>query len=372
MKLQFVISHKPDIRYLKRLDIVSKAYDTSVIFWNKDINDAKINYPSVTFNEIKIPANKTNPLKRIPELCVFMRKSYRSILNSNPDCLYVGNLDMLYIAVKYKKKHRNVKIIYEIADLHRLIIDKQKNVFKYVLSGILKMEEKRLIKYVDILVLTSMKFYNVYYKNLISKDKVVFIPNMPDKDSFVGFKKVKHNGFNVAFVGSIRYKRQLKMLIEASQHANVNVIFAGSDGEGTEFEMECKKYSNVLFRGEFNYKKEIQDIYSNVDCIYAVYDADMANVRIALPNKLYEAIVTGIPIIVAKNTYLSELVEQMGIGYSVEHNNIDDLIELLKKIKDDKDDYQNKVLNCKKENKRQSLDTYNNILLDKIGELYNE
>lgn len=369
MKLMFVISHKPDIRYIKRLDVVSNTYDTTVVFWNKDIKDVNINYPHVNFKEIKVPANKTNPLKRIPELFVFLNKAYKFISDNKPDCLYVGNLDMLYIAVKYKKKYSNVKIIYEIADLHRLIIDKQSNPVKGIIKNILKFEEKKLSKYIDILVLTSMKFYDIYYKRLVPKEKVVFIPNMPEEKSFDGFEKIEHNGFNVAFVGSIRYKKQLRLLIEASKYTNVNVIFAGSDGDGPEFENECKVYSNVSFRGEFNYKEEIQDIYSKIDCIYAVYDADMANVRVALPNKLYESIVTEIPIIVAKNTYLSELVEQMGIGYSVDHNDKSDLIRILNYIKDKGPDYQKKILNCKREKERQSIYEYNKKFLEKIGEL---
>ena len=369
MTLLFVISHKPDIRYLKRFDVIKQSFDTSVIYWNKDSNHVNFQYSLVTPIEIKVPANKTNPLKRLPETFVFMEKAYRQICQEKPDYLYVGNLDMLYIAAKYKRKNKDVKIIYEIADLHRLIIDKQKVPFKILLSNALKFKEKNLIKLVDLLVLTSMKFYEIYYKGLINKEKLVFMPNMPDAESFNGFKKYPHNRFTVAFVGSIRYKNQLRMLIEASTEADVDILFAGSDSDGSGFANECLAYPNVTFRGEFDYKKEIQEIYSRVDCIYAVYDADMANVRVALPNKLYESVVTEIPIIVAKNTYLSEMVHEMGIGYSVSHKDKAELTEVLKNIKTKGQDYQQKIKNCINEKERQSLNRFNDRLLHSIGEL---
>ena len=159
------------------------------------------------------------------------------------------------------------------------------------------------------------------------------------------------------------------MLIEASTEADVDILFAGSDSDGSGFANECLAYPNVTFRGEFDYKKEIQEIYSRVDCIYAVYDADMANVRVALPNKLYESVVTEIPIIVAKNTYLSEMVHEMGIGYSVSHKDKAELTEVLKNIKTKGQDYQQKIKNCINEKERQSLNRFNDRLLHSIGEL---
>ena len=77
-----------------------------------------------------------------------------------------------------------------------------------------------------------------------------------------------------------------------------------------------------------------------VDCVYAVYDADNPNVRIALPNKLYESILCELPIIVAKQTYLAELVKEWGVGISVNHKEVKELVEAIACLKNNREVYE--------------------------------
>ena len=85
-----------------------------------------------------------------------------------------------------------------------------------------------------------------------------------------------------------------------------------------------------------------------VDCVYAVYNADVKNVRIALPNKLYEAIFCDLPIIVAKNTYLSDLVNEWNVGVAVDHKNPEELRLALSKLMKDQQYYNELRDECKK------------------------
>jgi len=370
-KIVFVISHRPDNRYQKRIQVLKQKYDIELIFWNKGEDLLKPIINGAHVNEIHIPANQINPLKRLPQTQRFISRAFHRLCNAKPDIVYVGNLDMLYIAGKYKHRiNSKARIIYEIADLHRLIIDKQKGI-KKVLSYGLKWLEKKYIKDVDLLVLTSMKFFDVYYMNLIEKSKVVFLPNMPEESTFDGYVPQDRTGeqFTVGFIGWIRYKDQLRMLIEAAEKTCCNVLFAGADREGTEFEEYCKQFSYVDYLGSFNYDKKIKNLYDMVDCIYAVYDADWTNVRIALPNKLYESILCEKPIIVAKNTYLSELVKDYGVGIETSHKSVADLIEVLDHLKNDKEYYTSLVNNCRRVKKEVSLSKYNENLICAISKL---
>lgn len=96
-----------------------------------------------------------------------------------PDLIHVQGLDMLKIAGKYKKQSgRDVKIIYEVADLHRLLIDKQKNPLKKAVQWYLQREDRRLEKNYQLLLLTSMKFYELYFDKFVSKDKMLYMPGM--------------------------------------------------------------------------------------------------------------------------------------------------------------------------------------------------
>lgn len=368
-KITFLISHRPDNRYEKRLNLLKGDYKVDIIYWNKAEEEISFRMDNVTSHEIHIIADQTNPMKRLKETMQFIPIAYKKLCQIHPQIVYVGNIDMLDIAYRYKKKNKDIKVIYEIADLHRLIIDKQTNPIKRIVSSILKLDERKLIKYVDLLVLTSMKFYDEYYCNLIQRSRVIFLPNMPEVKIFKAYEKIDHEEFTVGFIGWIRYIDQLKMLVRASQVAKVNVLFAGTDGHGTDFKDYCSRYSNVEFLGTFDYANKINELYGLIDCSYAVYDASMKNVRLALPNKLYESILCETPIIVADNTYLSELVEQYGVGISVGYNDEETLIKELIRLKNDYGYYMALVNNCREHKEEIDLNKYNDYFINKLREL---
>lgn len=336
-----------------------------VIYWNKSAEPVLKDLP-IGQLAIDLKANQTNPLKRIPETIIFIHKAAELIGDFNPKLLYVGNLDMLRIACKYKKRHPNVKIVYEIADLHRLIVDKQSGI-KSIIQRRLRAEEKKAMRDVDLLVVTSMEYYDAYYSDLIRKDKVLFLPNMPMLEPFREYDSNKHpQSFTIGFFGWIRYLEQLEMLMKAAEIADVNILFAGSNNSGQAFNEKCKEYKNVEYLDSFDYENEIAGLYEKVDCVYCVYDADQFNVRVALPNKLYESIYCEKPIIVAKNTYLAELVSELGVGLSVSHDNLFELVEALKILKKKTNTYQNMILACKHHKSEIDPDSYNNELNNEI------
>lgn len=345
----YILSHTPDNRYRKRFETL-RDLSQFVVYWNKTGESQKLVLP-IGCESVDIKANQTNPLKRLPETARFAEAAAKLVPLYDPKVLYVGNLDMLHIAYQYKQTHPQVKVVYEIADLHRLIVDRQTGI-KSLVRSMLRAREAKDIGCVDLLVLTSMKFYDVYYRDLIDKDKVLFLPNMPILEAFRGYDPKKHpEGFTVGFFGWIRYLDQLNLLIDAAERAHVNVLFAGSDNSGDAFRKTCGMRDYVEYYGPYDYESEIASLYERVDCIYSVYDADLFNVRVALPNKLYESIYCEKPIIVAKNTYLAEQAARLGVGVAVDHKDMDELVSVLDELKDRGDAYQAITSRCKNEKK---------------------
>lgn len=372
MDIVFLISHLPDPRYKKRFELLAYNYKIAVIYWKKRMDNIKFSDISIENYEIAIKANQHSPFRRIPQWFEYGKRAVDKMKQLQPKCIYVGNFDMLAIAEMYQKKiNPSVKIIYEIADLHRYLVDDSKKIHKYLLKNILVNIESHLIKKVNLLVLTSMMFYEVYYKKWISSELVTLLPNMPRKEDFKYYKKVAHNYFTIGYVGTIRYKEQLKMLISAAKIADVKVYFAGASSEDdNEIEKICTQNSEYCsFRGAYNYSCDIVDIYQHCDVIYSVYDASLPNVRVALPNKLYEAVLCQLPIIVAKNTYLADLVEEWKIGMAVSHTDESELVQTLIQLKRDKDLYKELCENCVKQNRQIDAEKYNKDFMRQIESL---
>ena len=255
----------------------------------------------------------------------------------------------------------------EVLAIERVLAyNDSRQIIKIIIKKLLWNLEKILSKYVDYILVTSPKFYEEYYKDFYLKKQVVFVPNAPDYDCFADYRT--HEGkFTIGFVGSVRYPKQMMNLIDVSENLNINVLIAGDGVDEKLLREYAKDKKNVFFWGKYDYKTEISSIYSSIDCIYSLYDTSIKNVRVALPNKLYEGAWCGIPFIVSKGVYLAELVEQYQLGYAVEDGNKGQLLECIKKIKSESKDFYRR--NGKIFSKQNDFEDKCGILLQIYGKL---
>jgi glycosyltransferase involved in cell wall biosynthesis len=348
----FLLTYVPDPRINKRIKVFSEYGNVSVICvrrQNQDIYNPVFADLEYFIYNMDFPTS-SNIFKRYKVSKKFQKKALNELKLIEPDMIYTDGLDTMLIAYKYSKYHR-FKLFYEVADLRESYIEPPSNMINRIVVNFVKYVEKSCFSIVDSLIVCSPKFYDVYFEKFISNDKVAFIPNAPERGVFDEYNAKKEGKFTVGFIGGIRYLNQMKMLVDVAENINCNVLFAGAGGSSAIFDEildYCKNKNWVSFYGKYDYKKDIAKLYGMVDCVYAVYDADNANVRIAVPNKMYESVICGLPIIVAKNTYLSEIVNKWGIGVAVGHKNSDDLSKALEKLSNDKLYYNSIVENCMK------------------------
>jgi len=97
-------------------------------------------------------------------------------------------------------------------------------------------------------------------------------------------------------------------------------LFGGPERNLTNFmeKMSIHSYpDNVEYNGKYDYNAQVSEIYRRSSSIYAVYDARILNVRLALPNKLYESLAALRPIFAAKDTYFGKTIRENCSGFSV-------------------------------------------------------
>lgn len=93
------------------------------------------------------------------------------------------------------------------------------------------------------------------------------------------------------------------------------------------------KYPNVKYFGKFESPFDLREIYNKIDLVVACYDTTNINEKIAEPNKLYESICFCRPIIVSNNTFLSERVSSLKVGFSINASNDEDIINFIKSLR---------------------------------------
>ncbi len=351
MGIVFLINHLPNPRILKRINIALLCAKTSVIFWNRCIECQPGNkLPEETNQyELAVPANCGNPLMRIGATFKFGFKALEILKSIHPQCIHTTKMDMLFWVWLYCfGKKKKPYIIYEVADLHDLTFGNAKSnkekLFKFLLTTI----EKLLCKRVDTLIITSEYFYKEYYAKFIDKKKVLFIPNAPQRQVFKDFIRKTEGPFTIGFIGSVRYKTQLELMIKAAKTLGLHVLIAGYGPDYQYFEKKYGQDSDICIYGGYEYNEDIAKLYSMIDCVYAVYDEKKRNVKVALPNRLYEAIICSLPLIAARDTLLGKMVEDMNIGLTAKSDDEDGIQKALNRIANEDVIYWEFSENCKK------------------------
>ena len=341
-RVVILLSHIPNPRMLKRVQTLEECFAITLLYWDRQLQKSEsfsIN-PKHSLRKVSVKAPQGKTVARIIPLMKFALSAIRVLKCEKPDVIHAANLDMLMIAVFYKNFYQStLKIVYEVGDLPKYAFVDRVSSPRHVIAKTIQTIEKALVSGISKIVLTSPYFWERYYSLFVDEDKYLFIPNAPLKRVFSEYEKQVHESFTIGFIGSVRYVTQLKMLVDVVGEVNNNasVLIAGSGPGYQEMVKYCENKEWVEIYGPYNYEREIVKLYQQVDCVYSVYDTSLDNVQIALPNRLYEAIVCELPIIAAEHTVLGEFIKENKIGATVKDDNKEDLKRVLSKWASDRD-----------------------------------
>jgi len=133
--------------------------------------------------------------------------------------------------------------------------------------------------------------------------------------------------FNVWFVGTFGRTYDLSTVIKVASkleetHSNVSFIFTG-DGEKMElWQKESKFLKNIIFTGWVG-KNELHYISSKSNIGLMAYSEGAPQ---GLPNKIFEYMASGLPILSSLQTETKDLISKEKLGLSYIPNNPEDLL----------------------------------------------
>lgn len=372
-RIVILIGFLPNPRMRKRIELEQQLAELHLICWNKGKNMLDWSEQEGVVSHIIDLKASVNPAERILQFPKFVRQATRLLRQLRPAVIHVQAFDMLHVAYWYKKRYDpNVQLIYEIADLSPLIMEEQKGIMRKLIHHFARTADKLYCKQIKLLIVTSRKYVDAYFGKFVPRDRIFYFPNVPDLSCFEKYQSKDHEkDFTVGYIGAIRYREQIRNLIEAAKACDMKLLMAGYENEPKEFEPLCKANPKCEWVGKFDFNRQIAGLYGKCDVMYSVYDADIKNVQVALPNKLYEAVVCEMPLIVAKNTYLEETVEQWGVGIAVDHKSVDELKDALNLLRSDRALYLKIQEACRKHQHEVDLRTYNRELRSIIQGILN-
>lgn len=256
---------------------------------------------------------------------------------------------------------RKLRFIYEESDM---LFDRFSSpILRHLIISL----NRRIISKSKITVFTSEGFAHFYYKQKIPKN-IIFVPNKVDKKCLnlpiVKKQITDFNHLKFGFAGSLRYETLINFAdVLIKKFPTTQFDFYGRNSDFSEDDiLNLKKTGRVFFHGTFVNPDDLPQIYSQLDFIVATYDVSGINPRYAEPNKLYEAIFFRTPIIVSRNSFLEHKVKELGVGFSVNALDMNDIVNQVGRINPDV--YKVFVSNLKSI-KRESVVTSNKELIQR-------
>jgi len=134
---------------------------------------------------------------------------------------------------------------------------------------------------------------------------------------------------NIVYVGLLQFERGLMELLTVLEtHPGWVLDLAGFGGDADAILDKADQLPNVRWHGRIPYQKTIQ-LTAQADVSFATYDPDIPNHRYASPNKIFEAMMLALPIIVAKNTNMDRIVDMNSCGLIVKYGDTEELEKVL-------------------------------------------
>ena len=324
-KLLFVISHQPNPRFIKQINFFAEnGCDVSVIYFYREyLADLNANIDKKVNLHLLDKIENGQYLKRIGIYLKSIFKIKNLLSKIRPEKIIITNIDILFLLILNGVKKYTDDIIMEISDLRSYTFKHgfSDKIQKYVDDIVLK-------RYISKMIFTSPKFYEFYYQKKFNGE-IFILENKPLENMLPPKVDKKQNDkLVIGIVGLLLDGNPHKALFEYAKDKNdIEVHIHGKGIYENQAKEYAKKYENIKYFGAFDFFKDISKIYASLDIIYMSYDTTQGdeNIKLALPNKLYEAMYFQVPIITTKGTYLGQRVRENKIGYEIECCDLEDI-----------------------------------------------
>lgn len=310
----FISSALQQPRHQKRIKVFLPEFECKVWYFERD--GYQLNYKGFEKDAYKIASIKN---RRYFSRLISLFKLFFALVSSKDKLVYCTSIDQALVSLCSGKS-----TIMELGDLQQI----SSSFFGF------RLIDKFLVRKLRGIVLTSPFYWSDYYSKVpgSSFEKILIVENKVPEALSLAIKQYRQdiNGSScnrknvrVGVIGSISRRESLMRLVELAKKRNDIEIHVYGDGDLSPFQ----GVTQCIVHGPFKSPEDLQKIYSNIDINFIVYDSQDQNVKIALPNKLYESIAFLKPIVCAKGVALASIVESKGIGLSCDNSEIEKTLD---------------------------------------------
>ena len=298
------------------------GFDTHFIGWDtrpeaeKDI-DLGAATPHIMVRAT--PYGRTTVVTRLQ----FGWHTVRMLARLRPDVACCVNEDNAFLVLPF----RGVLYRYLVCDVFDALVDRHSN-RGALLRCVLRIVSEITRTGADRLIATDRPRFERFGR---FRRKCVVIENVPEDPGEELSRLMLTGPVKVYVSGSLSIVRGLRQIIEvAEQLDDVEIVSAGWLYDDYAQDVFAR-HPKVSFRGIVTARQSLE-LAAGCDVVLALYLPNSVNNRNASPNKIYDAISVGRPVIINSETGVSRWVAENKLGYRCPYADVDALREVISSL----------------------------------------
>lgn len=319
-------------RLIKQIRVlVREGYSIDVVFWNRGVDEkddrekAREIEKAIEVNTFEIRTSKSSYGRGIFNFYVrgcYVLKVIIFLLRNGKKYNIIHAIDFdsalpVFLYSFFNGKH---KLVYDIADF----IETFSSPVPDFVRKTIRLIDRKIMGRANVIILPDKNRIRNVPKRF--RNKIYLVNNAPDIDLKIVSEKSKGlsvkrpSKINLIYYGGFSGDRGINFLLKIakSMEDKIDIYFAGL-GDLKELIMDySRKLSNVYYLGYLG-QEEVLAYLSLMDISYVVYSPVYEHNRLSSPNKVFEAMAFGKPMIVAKGTSIDEIVDKYDLGYVVDY-----------------------------------------------------
>lgn len=304
------VHSRSDIRIFQKqcISLYRAGYEVYLIIADGKQNEVKRGVTIFSVKKYKL---------RIKRIIVTPELLFKKAISLNADIYHLHDPELLPLGMKLKNSGKNV-IFDSHEDVERQLLSKPylHPLIARILSIFYAIYEKRVVSRLD-LIITATPFIRDKFKKY--HNNVIDINNYPIIDELKSEKR-KSKGNSVTFIGGITEIRGIKQMVKALELCTTNVrLKIAGNFLSQSLRDEVMQYEGWRNVDELGYidRQEIQDLLSTVQAGLVLY-LPLPNHVNAQPNKMFEYMSAGVPVIAAHYPLWKTIIEDRKCGVCVD------------------------------------------------------
>ena len=336
-----------DPRLIKIVRSLGKRYSLLVLGWNREatkfdplnplnlLSKAEKTHDLIfKIFKLKAPIGKASLISYLPLIIyfpIFWTWVFTKLIIHRPQVVHACDVDTVLPCYFYKLIFRK-KIVFEVFDRYAMTFISSKQGW---LHSIINFFEDSFSDNTDYFITVGEKLLRTFRRR---PKNYAIIMNCPEDFTSRSSRSqesidVRDNLMTLVYTGGMKRGRYLENIVAAIKNLdNVELVTAGPIVDKSFFD-QLVAVSNVKYKGLLN-PDDALILETNADAMIGLYDLEIPENKYALPNKLFEAMMCGIPII---TNVAKEVVEETNCGIVINYTNIDSIKSAVLSLRDDID-----------------------------------